>query len=109
MGWWSEELPCLRPGVVSWQDVMDIEGSWAVIDCGLLLLDSGHGTVEDRAVRARNTGFLAYASRRFGPGEDRLIGHFVGERDRFREFVGACQMRNLVLCAEASENELAAA
>jgi hypothetical protein len=99
---------CLRPGVLQWSDVADIDRRLANAGCKLLLLDAADETVRARTVLARaETEFIrGYALGRFGDSGEALVAHFCRERDRFREMFSLSVMVKLRLQAERSAAEL---
>jgi hypothetical protein len=102
---------CLRPGVVSWSDVEEVDSRLAAIGGKLLLLDAEDGTVRERSVVERaDTPFIReYALGRFGPDEDHLVEHFRSERDEFRRMYRRTSLRKLLLRVESSREEIAGA
>jgi thymidylate kinase len=100
---------CLRPGVVAWNDVEEVDSRLAAMGARLLLLDAADQTVEERSVIARaDTEFIQhYALGRFGRDEAELVRYFQAERDEFRTMFERSSMRKLLLAAESGREELA--
>ena len=71
---------CVRPGIISWSDVEEIDRRLAALDCKVLLLRASTGVVRQRTVDARaETQFRQYA-RKFGRTADELHAHFISEQ-----------------------------
>jgi hypothetical protein len=100
---------CLRPGILSWADVGDIDRRLAAIGGRLLLLDAEDETVRQRTVAARfQTEFIqGFALGRFGHTERDLVAHFQRERDRFRTMYANSVLPKLRVAAETPVERIA--
>jgi thymidylate kinase len=89
---------CLRPGIVRWADVEDVDRRFAVIGCKLLVLSAGDQVVRERTIDARReTQFLSEYARKFGRTADELHAHFMREGEVFAELYDRSAMPKLML------------
>ena len=58
---------CVRPGLVGWQDVADIDRRLAALECGLLFLEASPGNIWERGIQPRiNDQFILEYAKKFG-------------------------------------------
>ncbi|HZX68501.1 MAG TPA: hypothetical protein VFE70_06430 [Candidatus Elarobacter sp.] len=89
---------CLRPGVVRWTDVEEVDRRLAALGCKLLVLSAGDQVVRERTIHARReTQFLSEYARKFGNTSDELHAHFMREGKVFAELYDRSAMPKLML------------
>jgi hypothetical protein len=75
---------CLRPGVVTWNDVAPIDRRLAAVGCRLLLLKGKDETIWSRTIQARaDSQFLTEYAAKFGRTHAELQAHFINEQAEF--------------------------
>ena len=72
---------CVRPGVVRWADVSDIDERLAAIGCKLLFLEASPADIWKQGIEPRrDTQFLREYARKFGSCEHEIHQYFVDEQ-----------------------------
>ena len=94
---------CVRPGVVNWLDVEEVDRRLAAIDCRLLFVEASPSTIWERGVRARiDDQFIWEYARKFGQTPEQIHSYFVSEQARLLNLVERSKMRHLVLRSEST-------
>lgn len=98
---------CLRPGVVTWDDVAEFDHRLAALGCKLLLLRASADVVRERTIAARTeTEFLREYARKFGRTDDELHAHFLHEQRRFEEMFACSAMAGLSLANDGAVEDV---
>lgn len=98
---------CLRPGVVRWADVEDLDRRLAALGCNLLVLSAGDGAVRERTIDARcESQFLSEYARKFGSTSDELHAHFIREGEVFAELYDRSAMPRLALSNDGGLDDI---
>lgn len=73
---------CVRPGVVNWADVTEIDARLADLGCNLLFLNATPDEIWKRAIEPRKDAqFLREYAKKFGNNFDEIHAHFVREQE----------------------------
>lgn len=98
---------CLRPGIVRWCDVEDVDRRLAALGCKLLVLSATARVVRERTIDARDeTQFLHEYARKFGRTADELHAHFVREGEVFAELYDRSAMPRLTLSNDGELDDI---
>ncbi len=74
---------CVRPGVVKWVDVVDVDRRLAAVGCKLLCLQASPESIWRRGIEPRaNEQFLLEYARKFGKNYHEIHAYFVREQER---------------------------
>jgi hypothetical protein len=75
---------CLRPGVLTWQEVAAFDYRLARAGCKLMVLQAGAEVVWERSIEARTTwSFLRNYMSKFGRTDEELHKYFMYEQEQF--------------------------
>jgi hypothetical protein len=73
---------CVRPGVVKWGDVADVDRRLAAVGCKLLYLQASPASIWKRGIEPRvNEQFLLEYARKFGTNHQEIHAYFVREQE----------------------------
>lgn len=98
---------CVRPGVVSWQDVTSVDSRLAALGCKLVFLDASADTLWARGIHPRrNEPFILEYARKFGTTLEAIHEYFVREQATLRKIFEQSAMPKLLLDAKASVDSL---
>ena len=94
---------CVRPGVVSWQDVGGFDRRLAALECGLLFLEATAGTIWERGIQPRiNDQFILEYAKKFGSTNEEKHGYFVREQQTLAGLFSSSAMPKMALHSDAS-------
>jgi len=89
---------CVRPGVVKWPDVADIDRRLAALGCKLLMLSSSPETLWKRGIEPRvNEQFLLEYARKFGRNHNEIHSYFVREQEMLADSFSDSVMPKLLV------------
>ena len=93
---------CLRPGVLTWADVADVDCRLARLGARLVFLNGTANTIWERGIDARrNEEFITnYAHHRFGGTLEQIHLHFVREQEQMRALLASTALKYRELDAE---------
>jgi hypothetical protein len=89
---------CVRPGLVGWQDVADIDRRLAALECGLLFLEASPGNIWERGIQPRiNDQFILEYAKKFGSTNEEKHTYFVREQQTLASLFSASAMPKVAL------------
>jgi hypothetical protein len=89
---------CLRPGVLTWEDVAMFDRRLARLGCRLIVLQAGAEVVWERSIEARTTwSFLRNYMSKFGRSDEELHKYFMYEQEQFTEMFERSAMPKLLM------------
>jgi thymidylate kinase len=89
---------CLRPGVLTWQDVAAFDHRLAHLGCRLVVLQASPEVIWERSIEARTTwSFLRNYMSEFGRTDEELHKYFMYEQEQFAEMLEKSAMPKLLL------------
>ncbi|MDT4898940.1 MAG: hypothetical protein QOH25_4017 [Acidobacteriota bacterium] len=89
---------CLRPGVLTWEDVAAFDRRLAHLGCRLLVLQAGAEVVWERSIESRTTwSFLRNYMSKFGRTDEELHKYFMYEQEQFAEMFEKSAMPKLLM------------
>jgi hypothetical protein len=98
---------CVRPGLVGWQDVADIDRRLAALECGLLFLEASPGNIWERGIQPRiNDQFILEYAKKFGSTNEEKHTYFVREQQTLASLFSASAMPKVALNNDASIESL---
>lgn len=97
---------CVRPGVLSWNDVTEIDNALADIDCKILFLKATEATIWERTIQLRKDNqFITHYAKKFGETLEDLHKHFIKEQDKIEQLFKTSKMEKQMSAAENSLEE----
>jgi len=92
---------CVRPGVVRWDDVAQVDQRLAAIGCRLLFLEATPATIWERGIKPRvDEQFIREYARKFGQTNEDIHQHFVREQKTLAGLFSRSAMPKLHLSGE---------
>jgi hypothetical protein len=89
---------CLRPGVLTWQDVAAFDCRLARLGCRLAVLQASPEVIWERSIAARTTwSFLRNYMSKFGRTDEELHKYFMYEQEQFAEMFERSAMPKLMM------------
>lgn len=89
---------CVRPGVVSWQNVAGFDRRLAALGCGLLFLEASPGSIWERGIKPRmNEQFILEYTNRFGTTNEEKHDYFVREQQTLAGLFSSSAMPKVAL------------
>jgi len=94
---------CVRPGLVGWQDVADIDRRLAALECGLLFLEASPGNIWERGIQPRiNDQFILEYAKKFGSTNEEKHSYFVREQQTLASLFSASAMPKVTLNSDGA-------
>jgi hypothetical protein len=98
---------CVRPGIVSWNDVTGIDTRLKALGCRLLFLKGSAETIRRRSVDAcAGSQFLDEYAVKLGRSHDELHAYFVREQDELARLACASKLETLAIANDGDVNSV---